>query len=148
MYKGVKMMMSFQEKSTWVSLGITLLIFGAYFTFAFGVFSDAETPAGVLIPVFIATVVATTIIQAFLHTILGIAFNKEAEKGADERDHLIELRATRISYFILVFGVFATGVSMLLTASPIMMANIILFFFILAEVVGFSIQLFYYRRGI
>jgi len=32
--------------------------------------------------------------------------------------------------------------------SAILAANVIVFSFILAEVVGFSLQLFYYRRGV
>jgi len=140
--------MSLQEKSIWISLVVTLLIFGYYFASAFRVFSDPAADQTKLIGLFIGAVVLMIIIEAVLHIVLAIAFKREAEKSEDERDKVIDLRARRISYFVLSFGVWTMGISVLVDASPLELATIMMFFFILAEAVGFSTQLFYYRRGI
>ncbi|MBD3386672.1 hypothetical protein GF407_17345 [candidate division KSB1 bacterium] len=159
------MNMSFQEKSIWICLVVILLISVPYFTFTFSAFFEAfsdpnpdDTNPFLTIPLFIGACVLIAIVVAVLHIVLAIAFYKETEAGEDERDNLIELKATRISYFILVLGVWTTGASMFLFLLflakanvfllPLAMANIIMFFFFLAEIVGWSIQLFYYRRGI
>ena len=140
--------MSFQEKSIWISLGLTLLIFGSYFSTAFTVFQDPEVSNSTLTGLFIGAIILVVIIQIVLQSALAIAHRKEAGIGNDERDNLIELKATRISHFILVFGVWATGLAMFLLLSPVVMANIIMFFFILSEIVSYCMRLIYYRRGI
>jgi hypothetical protein len=142
------MKLSFQEKSIWISLVTTILIFGFYFTQAIRAFDSPDVHGTYLIGLFIGIIILVVIVQIVLQSVLAIAHRKAAEAGTDERDNLIELRATRISYFVLVFGVWATCTSMLIHRSPLVMANTILFFFILSETVGFTSQLFYYRRGL
>jgi len=142
------MNISYQEKSIWISLVTTILIFGFYFTQAVRVFNNPDLSNTILTGFFLGAIVLVVAIQIVLQTILAIANRKVAEKAGDERDSLIELKATRISYFILVFGVWVAGSSMFISPSPVVMANIIMFFFILSEVVGFTAQLLYYRRGV
>lgn len=142
------MNISFQEKSIWVSLVATILIFGFYFIKAFNVFSSANTPNESLIGLFIAVIVLSIVAQIVLQSVLAIAYRKEAEGSEDERDNIIELKATRISYFVLAIGVWFAGFSIFAIPSSLATANIILFFFLLAEIVGFSTQLFFYRRGV
>lgn len=142
------MNMSFQEKSIWISLVSTILIFGYYFTQAISVFKNPDVHKTNLIGLFVGVIFLVVIIQIISQSILALVNRKEAEKGEDERDHLIKLKATRMSYFILVFGVWVTGISMLILPSPLVMANIIMFFFILSEIAGFTSQLLHYRRGV
>jgi len=142
------MKMSFQEKSIWISLISTILIFGYYFTQAISVFNNPDVHNTNLIGLFIGIIILVVIIQIASQTIVAIVHRKEVEKGEDERDNLIKLKATRISYFILVFGIWITVISLLIFQSTLVMANIIMFFFILSEIVGFTSQLFYYRRGV
>ncbi len=140
--------MTFKEKSTWVHLVTTIIIFGFYFSKTFTVFFSSKTVDPNLFNLFISAVILLIIIEIILHIILGILFYKQSEKGEDERDNLIELKATKVSYFILVLGVWITAASIIKITSPFILANIIMAFFILAEIVGWSIQLFHYRRGI
>jgi hypothetical protein len=140
--------MSFEEKSTWINLIVNGLIFGGYFTFAFGVLTGGETPETALIPAFISTMILVILVHIFLHTLLALIFWKEAEQGGDERDHLIDLKATRIAYYILVVGIFSLGGGLFFSPTPFVIANTILFFFILAELASASTKIFLYRRGI
>ena len=141
--------MSFKEKSIWVSLIVTIIIFGFYFVFAFTTIKNnsAEAARTSLLGIFIGTIILITVIQIILHIVLAITFRNEAVKGEDEREKLIELRATRISYFFLVAGVWISGLSLFFAPSSILIANIILLSFILAEIAGFTSQLYFYRRG-
>ncbi|MDH3439708.1 MAG: hypothetical protein OEM63_03065 [Gammaproteobacteria bacterium] len=107
--------------------------------------------------VLIGVVVAVVIIEVAYHVVIALASRPEDQ---DERDVLIEARATRISYFILVTSCvtiightilnayFEQDVTDRILINPIMTANYILLSFILAEIVGFAMQLYYYRRGI
>jgi hypothetical protein len=142
------MNLSYKEKSIWASLISTIIVFGYYFFFAIKVFNNPEIENMMLVGLFIGAVVFIILIQIFSQIVIAIANRKEAEKGEDERDNLIELKTTRVSYFILVLGVWITAFSILVISSPIILVNLIMFFFILAEIVGYSLQLIYYRRGI
>ncbi len=94
---------------------------------------------------FISIIILIVVVEIILHILLAGFHRPEAE---DERDQLIELRATRNAYYLLVAGVVTANIAFLVLAAPILVAHIILFFFILAESVAFITQLFYYRRGI
>ncbi len=145
---------SFKEKSLWITLVTISIVFSIYFVFVVDAFWEAYTmtdpnfiklPA--LIPSFIAAIILMVVIIAAFHVALAIAHRKEALLGDDERDTLIELKSTRISYFILVLGFWLSGLSML-WLPPLAMANILAFFFFLGEIVGFSSQLYFYRKGV
>lgn len=140
--------MSSREKTTWLSLALFLFFFGSYYSFAFRTVLGNETSTDMLPVYFIITAVFVAIIQMLLHLIRSIAFNREPGKGEDERERLVELKATRMSYYVLVFGILVAILSNVSEASPLKTINILVFFFILAQIVGFSVQLFYYRRGI
>lgn len=92
------MNMSFQEKSIWVHITLTLLIFGFYFTNALRVFLEPETPTSQLIPLFIGAVILFPILEAALHIVLATAFTRQVEAGEDERDRLIELTKSNTDF--------------------------------------------------
>ena len=90
---------------------------------------------------------------------LALSNRKAAEIGADERDKLYEFKGNNYGYTVLVIGVFISlGKIVLLEMNPtfiehsdmlkvpLLTAHILLFSFILSEVVRFSAQLYYYRR--
>ncbi|MCB9248440.1 MAG: hypothetical protein H6613_07765 [Ignavibacteriales bacterium] len=116
---------------------------------AFKVFNNPDVENTTLISLFISVVILISIIQVTLIIILSISNKKkEAEKGGDEREKLIEAKATKISYFILSAGAWVTAFGILLTSSAFILINVLILFLVLAEIVGFSLQLIYYKRGI
>jgi hypothetical protein len=139
---------SFKEKSIWTSLIMTIIIFGYYFTRVFNVLNQPTVDSTNLIVLFISVVIMMIMLEITIHIILGIIDNKNANEADDERDRLIDLKATKISYYILILGVFQAVAGLLMTKSPVIIANIILLFFVFAEIVGDSIRLYYYRKGI
>ena len=149
--------LSFQEKSILGSLIITTCLFGAYFIEVFELVI-ANNSTGILsLPGRLMGIVLSVVaVEIIYHVVIAI-FAKD--EGTDERDRLIAAKATQVAYYILAIGcVTAVGhlfISTLREASAsissettILAANVIVFSFILAEVVGFGLQLFYYRRGI
>ena len=150
--------LSFQEKSILGSLIITVGLFGYYFIQVFEALMEGSSGSIVLLPFTLAWVVGVVIaVEIVYHILIATASTPEDE---DERDQLIEAKATRISYFVLVAGcLFTMGHTIInvfvedqvedrVLNNPIMTANFILLSFILAEVVGFAMQLYYYRRGV
>jgi len=142
------MNISFKEKSILTSLIITILIFGYYFIYIFRAMNDPNPNESELIGFFFRMVVLMIIIEIASHITLAIAFKKEANEGYDERDKIIELKAIKISYWILILGVLITGVNIIIEISPLISANILWLIFIIAEITGDTIKLFYYKRGI
>ncbi len=149
--------LSFQEKSILGSFIITICLFGAYFIDVFElVISENSTEILSLPGRLMGIVLAVVAVEIIYHIAIAI-FAKD--EGTDERDRLIAAKSTQIAYYILAVGcVTAVGhlfFSTLKEASSgisaettILAANVIVFAFILAEVVGFGLQLFYYRRGV
>ena len=151
--------LSFREKSIAASLLLTLVLFAYYFSKVFKVLAaDSSESVQNLPAVLIGVVVMMVVVEAVFHTVIAIA--ARGNDRDDERDRLIEAKATRIAYFVLVAGcvttighatlsgLFPERVAPSVLANPIMTANLVLFSFILAEITGFTMQLVYYRRGV
>ena len=149
--------LSFQEKSILGSLAITLGLFGYYFLFVFEALAAGSSADALSLPItLIGVVVAVVAVEIVYHILIGL---QSSPADGDERDKLIEAKATRYSYFVLAAGSITTaGHSMfsvyfgdsayaIMVQKPLMTANFIILWFILAEIVGFSMQLYYYRRG-
>lgn len=150
--------LSFQEKSIAGSLIITIGLFAWYFSQVFKVLTSNSSEAAATLPmVLVGVVVAVVLVEIAYHAVIALASRPDDQ---DERDRLIEARATRISYFVLATGCITTIGHTILNVyiepetidrvlfNPVMTANFILLSFILAEIVGFAMQLYYYRRGI
>jgi hypothetical protein len=91
---------------------------------------------------------------------LAVSNRKAAKLGADERDKLFEYKGNNFSYTVLNIGVLMTLariVSLEISPEfieqfkvldiPFLTTHILLFSFILSEVVRFSAQLYYYRSS-
>jgi hypothetical protein len=154
------MNMSFREKSIWISLIATLLIFGDYFLNLIslgGLPADAAKTAALGLS--LRALFLIIIVEIIFQGMLAVTNRKAAELGADERDKLFEYKGNNFGYTVLVIGVFITlGRIVFLEINPefieqsngltipLLTAHILLFSFILSEVVRFSAQLYYYRR--
>ena len=142
------------------SLIATLLIFGDYFlnVISLGVLpADAAKTAALGLS--LRALFLIVIVEIIFQGMLAVSNRKAAELGADERDKLFEYKGNNFGYTVLVIGVFITlGRIVFLEINPefieqtngltipLLTAHILLFSFILSEVVRFSAQLYYYRR--
>jgi hypothetical protein len=150
--------MSFQEKNITVSLVNFSLILG-YFLIRLLIMIQNETFTAtnvfrlwgiVIILAIIVTIAATIlthIVSAILEAIRTGDKEPDIESTADERDNLIDLRGTRVTYSISSFGVFIAMLTFALGQPPLVMFTLLIFFGFLAQVVGDISRLLLYRRG-
>jgi hypothetical protein len=148
--------LSYQEKSILGSLLAVAVVYGYYFA---GVVRDTSRPEfeGRNVERLVFTVVAIVAIEVVYHIILALESKVDAK---DERDLLIECKAYKNAYFLLATGAFLVIGSVILAnlrytvaltriiVTPFLTVNLVLFFMVLAELVKFVTQLFYYRKGV
>ena len=147
---------SYQEKSILGSLVITVALFSYFFAAVVDALQGAAGAVEELPFVLIGVVLAVIAVEAVYHIVIAL-LEKPADE--DERDRLIDARATRISYFVMVavnltivghslfWSVFGNGRADNAAQSPVIIASLVICSFIVAEIVGFAVQLYYYRRG-
>ena len=135
--------MTFREKTAWIALVSTFVVFGLYFRLVYEAGPHAGFPFGLLV----GTVVALVILQVVPIVIFAVLSPKDAQAPRDERDKLIELRAIRIAYAGLASGVVL--VCILGVFDPTILANVnsLLFVLLTAEVLRLAALIFQYRRG-
>jgi hypothetical protein len=149
--------MSFQEKNITVSLVNFTLILGFYLIRVFqmilgGSFNTTNVFRlwGIVI-VFasIVTIFATILTHIISGIIQAIKTKEEpnVEDIADERDKLIDLRGTKITYFVSSIGGFLSMLTFVLGQPPLVMFTLFIFFGVLAQVLGDISRLYIYRRG-
>lgn len=146
--------MSFREKQAWVSLLILLVVGGVYFgdltsdlihegrdwfeNFNRGKFYLA-------LYALIAFIVAEVVLQIALF----VTSPKDARTPKDERERLIELKAARIAYTLLV--ILCLIVALHVThhgysfGFNFLAGNVIVAAIVIAQLVKYSVQIFYHR---
>ncbi len=150
--------MSFQQKNITVSLVNFVLILSFYlFRIVQLVQNDTFTPTSVfrLWGIVIVLAVVVTILATILTHIASAivqAFrtgneNPEIEDLEDERDKLIGLRGTQVTYTASSLGVFLAMLSFVLGQPPLVMFSLLIFFGILAQIIGDASRLLLYQKG-
>ena len=149
--------MAFREKVAWLSLLSSLAIWGYYFSLLGGGLSAHTVGDDLFVGTFIGCVVLSVVVQI----VLAVLSPKESESPPDERERLIDLKATRIAYHLVSAGVATVVLSTPLiaagapdvfgghaaTASALMLvANGVIFCLVLAEVVRSAALILQYRR--
>jgi hypothetical protein len=136
--------MPFREKSAWISLLSMSGIYGVYFC---SVIHSGSQVGGVRFGSLLETIIALVVVQVGLTIAAAIVTPKEANAPRDERDKLIELKATRIAYFGLAAGVALACFFGAFSPPIILNTNALLFVFVTAEVLRSSCQIIQYRRS-
>ena len=141
--------MSFREKSLWASIVTTVWVWGYYF---YKVYVWSRTDAVSMAAVegaLITAVVMSIIISIVAHAIItGRAALADDVPDEDERDRAIVERASYLASYILVGGVVAAVIAAVISNRLEFTLNVLLFHFVLSELVRYVLQLRYYRRGL
>lgn len=153
--------MPFREKSAWISIFVTLLIWGSYFGDMMPNLLSGRPDLDGMLGAFFGSVALAVILQIVLTIVIAVLSPKEANAPADERERLIELRAANIAYnvltFLLVIAVLGApamslfhalkaGIEPSLGSAVVPMANGVLLALVLAEVVKHIAQLVQFRQ--
>ena len=148
--------MSFREKTAWACFLSTILIWAPYFWNVLKLFRAHEPSGGAILGMFIGAVVLQVVIMIVAAIVIAI-FSKQEPK--DERDILIEAKASRNAYFVLGFFImfagawifmygFAAGEGLFTqVVTPLVISQLIFFCFVAAETARYASLIVSYRRG-
>ncbi len=150
--------MSWRERSAWISLLSTVVIFAVYFWWVAGQFGAEVTRARPLLLAFLAAGIIYSVIVIALQLASGLVFGLQA---ADERDNAIAAKAARIAYYFLLTCIYTgfTGIALLaaiqapsaqgtvLLPTFSFVTQAVLFLCISAEVLRCTVTVVCYRRG-
>jgi hypothetical protein len=142
--------MLYREKSAWVCLVTTLLIFFPYFGYVLQLFLDDQLSRAVVLDYFLGALFAQSMLTIVAHVVMSIRSRREK---ADERDANIEARSLRASYWVLTVMLWTlitcipipTVAGRVLT--PLFISQLLLLAWVLGEVAKYTAQVVFYRRG-
>ncbi len=150
--------MSLREKSAWICLVTTGVVFVPYFVFVFRLFGQQDHSLASYIGAFVVAVFWQIILNVGAQIYVTI---RGGEEPKDERDVAIEAKAYRNAYLVLVslawtvpFVALPVAAAMgqpviPLSKGPLLfISQLLLLSFVLAEMAKYLTQVICYRRGI
>ena len=138
--------MSFREKSAWISFGCLLIFGGSWLTHAFGfeLFPTNDFNALVWFFWMLGGLIA---LEIGLHVAIAIQSPRDARTPKDERERLIDMKASRVAFYVLLVGAFASvGTLHVPGSNRFMMAHALMGSIITALLARFGTQIALYRR--
>jgi hypothetical protein len=139
------MEMSFREKSAWISLILIVVLFGPYFWRVGRAFSGSTH---VHFGTQFAMIGVFVVLEIILHVAIAIQWPRDARAPKDEREDLIDLKATRGAFYVLLGGVVVSIFALHFPLNVWTLSQFVLFSVVVAELVKFASQIVFYRRGI
>lgn len=151
--------LSYKEKSIWVSLALTLYLIYFYGSRLFSLSNTGLISEEAFTLLLTDTILWLTTLFIISHIVISALNAKEANQPDDERDKTIEMLSTRNAYYILVFGIIISvvqtqfnhfetvGLFFEQLSSVHNIIHYIFISFIMAEIIKYISQLYYYRRG-
>lgn len=147
--------MSYQERLSLVNLISTILVTALYAAYMVQRYPDVSPYSKevfhfwgafflILIPVTIVTRIVIYIVFAIIN---AIATREEDPPITDERDKLVELRASRNSLYVFALGFVLAMGSLVVELPPSVMFIVLICAGVMSEVVSEISQFYYYRRG-
>jgi hypothetical protein len=140
--------MSFREKRAWVTL-ITLIFVLTLFWLHIPPTRMLAPPPDVWVLHVLLMMIATFVaIQIVVGLVMRLRSPLDARTPKDERERLIELKSRAIAWYVFVVlslgGIFVTIHA---GANEIGLGFVVLFSFVVAEIVNYAMRVYYYRRG-
>ena len=150
--------MSYQEKNISVSLVNFSLILGFYLIRLFQMIQGESFNStnvfrlwGIVIVLAIVLTILGTIlmhiISAIIEAIKTGEEDPEIDDLEDERDKLIDLRGTKVTYIVSSIVVFLAMLTFVLGQPPLVMFTLLIFAGVVAQIIGDISRLVLYRRG-
>ena len=138
--------MPFEEKSVIVTTIAMAIAYGLYFTVVTRWALTTPAPDITYQPLMVLTVVLLVVMLVVGQ--VAIAVSKPAEAGErDERDRLIDLRGGNLGGYVLAVGVFLALVLAMVRVDQFYIANVLLLWWVLAELTSGVAKIVLYRRG-
>lgn len=150
--------MSFQEKNFIASLVTFTLILGYYLIRLFQLIQGGNFNSTSVVRLwgFVIgfAIIGTILVTIFTHILSAITQaiktgdeDPKIEDIQDERDQIIDLRGTKVTYTVSSIGVFLAMLTFAFGQPPLVMFSLLIFFGVFAQIVGDISRLILYRRG-
>lgn len=149
--------MSFQQRNIAVSLVNFTLILAFYLFRLFQMYEDGSFNSEnvfrlwgiVIVLAVVVTIVATILTHIGSGVVEAIRTRQEPniQDIQDERDRTIDLRGTKVTYLLASIGSFISMLTFVLGQPALVMFTSLIFFGLLAQVIGDLSRLYLYRRG-
>lgn len=136
---------SFEEKSVWIQLCAMLIGLGTYFVIAGRLLASGVREVSGFAALFIVAVVWMVVLMIIAYVVAALTSKTE---GRDERDRLIAWKAEHRSAWVMAVGVLGAATCMVVGIPNVWSVNLLLLSLALSEILGFVLQLVYYRRGV
>ena len=153
--------MSYQESRSLTNIISTILITGIYSLVVYqrylngvadttDVFRFWALTILIFIPISIVARIIIMIIFSIINAAIQTAKGEEADELeiTDERDKLIELKATKISLIVFSIGFILALVTQITSMSHHMFFIVLIIFGVISEIVSETMTIIYYRKGI
>jgi hypothetical protein len=137
--------MSFREKSAWISFFCVLVFGGFWFRSVVRLEVYHRREANPML-VFFSLLGALILTEIVLHIAIAARDPKEARTPKDEREKLIDLKAARVAFYVLMAGAWLSIGTLHLNFDRLRIADSVLGAIIVAELVKFGTQIALYRR--
>jgi hypothetical protein len=136
---------AFREKQAWISLVVTLGVYGVYF-FYYGQALSQGRSFGVGGPITLA-VVAIVVLQIVLNIIAALLSPNERGAPVDERERAIQQRANAGAFYVLQIAVMCAIVTVYF-ASSWSVANAALAALVAGQIAQYALVIVGYRRAL
>ncbi len=136
--------MSFREKTAWISI---LCMSGIYSVYFWSVFHSGSVAGGSRFGGLLETIIALAVVQTVLTIAVAVFAPREAKAPRDERDRLIDLRATRFAYGLLAGSIACACLFGGFNPPVIFNVNVLFSILVVAEILRSGCQIVQYRRG-
>ena len=137
--------MSFREKSAWISFVCLLAVGGFWFRNVIREEVYHARPGNPMLD-FASLLAALVVAEVVLHIAIAWRDPKDARTPRDEREKLIDLKAARVAFYVLMTGGWLAIGSLHLQFDRLRIADTVLGAIIVAELVKFATQIALYRR--
>jgi len=139
--------MSFREKSTWISF-VLLLAISIPFFYQFVRIESGSSSSARSFHLFLALVIVFIVGEIVLHAIIAMQSPRDARAPKDERDRLIDLKATRVAFLVLMTGALLVIVMVHFPVDRLEILQALLLSVVVAELTMLGARLVYYRRAV
>ena len=137
--------MSFREKSAWISFGCLSAVGGFWFRNIIRAEVYHARQANPMLT-FFSLLGALILAEIVLHLAIALRDPKEARTPKDEREQLIDLKAARVGFYVLMAGAWLSIGTLHLNFNRLRIADSVLGAIMFAELVKFATQIALYRR--
>ena len=139
--------MSFREKSTWISF-LLLLVISIPFFYQFIRIERGLSNSRASFHLFLVLVILFVVGEIVLHALIVMQSPRDARAPKDERERLIDLKAMRVAFFVLMSGALSVIVLVHFPVDRFAILQGLLFAVVVAELAMLGARLVYYRRDV